>query len=87
VKQSVRNRLKPRQRRVAGRIDKANWNGQSPMLATLAVQLELAERTQALSAGGIGTMQQLVRHTGRRTKYQPVVPDPAVSSAAKPTMC
>jgi len=61
VKQSVRNRLRSRQRRVARRIDKANWNGQSPMLVTPAVQLELAERTQALSAGGIGTVQQLVR--------------------------
>ncbi len=61
MKQSVRNRLKSRQRRVARRIDRANWNGQSPMLATPAVQLELAERTQALSAGGIGVVQQLVR--------------------------
>ena len=61
MKQIVRNRLKSRQRRVARRIDKANWNGQSSMLVTPAVQLELAERTQALSAGGIGTVQQLVR--------------------------
>ena len=61
MKQSIRNRLKARQRRVAKRLDKANWNGQSPMLATLAVRLELADRTQALSAGGIGTVQQLVR--------------------------
>ena len=61
MKQSVRNRLKSRQRRVARRIDKASWNGQSPMLVTPAVQLELAERTQALSVGGIDTVQQLVR--------------------------
>ena len=61
MKQSIRNRLKSRQRRVARRIDKANWNGQSPMLVTPAVQLELADRTQALSAGGIGVVQQLVR--------------------------
>lgn len=30
------------------------------MLVTPAVQLELAERSQALSAGGLGTVQQLV---------------------------
>lgn len=64
MKQSIRNRLQSRQRRVARRIDKANWNGQSPMLITPAVQLELADRTQAISAGGIGTVQQLVRQLG-----------------------
>ena len=61
MKQIIRNRLKSRQRRVARRIDKANWNGQSPMLVTPAIRLELADRIQALSAGGIGTVQQLVR--------------------------
>ncbi len=61
MKQSIRNRLKTRQRRMVKRIDRANWNGQSPMLVTPAVQLELADRTQAISAGGIGVVQQLVR--------------------------
>lgn len=64
MKQSIRNRLKSRQRRVAKRIDKANWNGQSPMLVTPAAQYELAERTQAISSGGIGVVQQLVRQLG-----------------------
>ncbi|MBC8288723.1 MAG: hypothetical protein H8E37_00245 [Planctomycetes bacterium] len=64
MKQSIRNRLKTRQRRVARRIDKANWNGQSPMLVTPAAQYELAERTHAISAGGIGVVQQLVRQLG-----------------------
>ena len=61
MKQSVRDRLKVRQRRVARRIDKANWNGKSPMLVAPAVQLELSQRTQAISVGGIGVVQQLVR--------------------------
>lgn len=61
MKQSIRNRLRTRQRRMVKRIDKANWNGQSPMLVTPAVRLELADRTQAISAGGIGVVQQLVR--------------------------
>ena len=64
MKRIIRNRLQSRQRRVARRIDKANWNGQSPMLITPAVQLELADRTQAVSAGGMGTVQQLVRQLG-----------------------
>ena len=32
MKQSIRNRLMTRQRRIVKRIDRANWNGQSPML-------------------------------------------------------
>ncbi len=64
MKDSIRRRLKARQRRVMKRIDKANWNGQSPMLAMPAVEYELAERSQAISAGGIGVVQQLVRQLG-----------------------
>jgi hypothetical protein len=57
--QSLRNRSKARQRRVARRIDKANWNRQPPMLVTPAVQLKLADHSQGISAGGLGTVQQL----------------------------
>lgn len=64
MKLSIRNRLKSRQRRVSKRIDKANWNGQSPMLVTPVAQYELAERPRAISAGGIGVVQQLVRQLG-----------------------
>jgi hypothetical protein len=46
------------------RIDKANWNGQSPMLACPTVQYELPEKTQAISSGGIGVAQQMVRQLG-----------------------
>ena len=64
MKDRIRRRLKRRQRRVMKRIDQANWNGQSPMLAMPAVQYELAERSQAIAAGGIGVVQQLVRQLG-----------------------
>jgi hypothetical protein len=64
VKGNIRRNLKARQRRLMKRIDKANWDGQSPMLTTPAVQYELAERCQAISAGGIGVVQQLVRQLG-----------------------
>jgi hypothetical protein len=43
------------------RIDKSNWNGQSPMIDPPTIHYELAERTQAISAGGLGVVQQLVR--------------------------
>ena len=64
MKDRIRRRLKSRQRRVMKRIDPANGNGQSPMLAMPAVQYELAERSQAIAAGGIGVVQQLVRQLG-----------------------
>jgi hypothetical protein len=46
------------------RIDKANWSGQSPMIAPPAIQYELADRVQAMNAGGLGVVQQMVRQLG-----------------------
>jgi len=42
------------------RIDKANWNGQSPMFRPSKVQYEFAERTQAIAAGGLGAIVPLL---------------------------
>jgi len=64
VKKSIRRQLDARKRRTLKRIDKVNWNGQSPMLTCPAVQYELAEKTQAIACGGIGVAQQLVRQLG-----------------------
>jgi len=60
----MRCQLEARKRRVQKRIDKANWNGQSPMIDPPTIQYELAERTQAIAAGGLGVVQQLVRQLG-----------------------
>jgi hypothetical protein len=43
------------------RIDKANWSGQSPMIDPPSIQYELADRIQAISAGGLGVIQQMVK--------------------------
>ena len=43
------------------RIDKANWSGQSPMIAPPAIQYVLADRMQAVCAGGLGVIQQIVK--------------------------
>lgn len=61
MKKSLRQKLNSRKRSTAKRIDKANWNGQSPMLTCPSIQYELADKTQAIAAGGIGVAQQLVR--------------------------
>jgi len=64
VKKSIRRKLDARKRCTMKRIDKANWNGQSPMLTCPTVQYELAEKTRAVAAGGIGVAQQMVRQLG-----------------------
>ena len=61
---SIRRKLGARKRRTMKRIDKGNWNGQSPMLTCPTVRYELAEKTQAIAAGGIGVAQQMVRQLG-----------------------
>jgi hypothetical protein len=43
------------------RIDPANWSGQSPMIDPPSIQYELADRIQAISAGGLGVSQQMVK--------------------------
>ena len=64
MKLNLLRRLSRRERRVEQRIDKANWSGQSPMIAPPTIQYELADRVQALNAGGLGVVQQLVKQLG-----------------------
>ena len=60
----LRRKLRERKRRLMKRIDKSNWNGQSPMIDPPAIQYELASRAQAIGAGGIGVIQGLVKRIG-----------------------
>jgi hypothetical protein len=61
VKISLQQKLSRRERRIRQRIDPANWSGQSPMIEPPAMQYELADRVQAIGAGGLGVVQELVR--------------------------
>lgn len=61
MKISLQRQLSRRERRVQQRIDKANWSGQSPMIAPLAIHYELADRVQAINPGGLGVVQQMVK--------------------------
>jgi Transposase DDE domain group 1 len=61
VQRKRQRQLEKRKRRANKRIDKANWSGQSPMIDPPTIHYELAERTQAIAAGGLGVVQQLVR--------------------------
>ena len=60
----LRRKVRERKRRLMKRIDKSNWNGQSPMIDPPAIQYELASRAQAIGAGGIGVIQGLVKRIG-----------------------
>ena len=61
MKISLQQKLSRRERRVRQRIDPANWSGRSPMIEPPAMQYELADRVQAMTAGGLGVVQELVQ--------------------------
>ena len=70
----IRRQLKARKRRVDARIDKVNWSGTSPMIGTPAIQYELAEKQQAISAGGIGAIMQLIGQLDLRKQINQAIP-------------
>lgn len=43
------------------RIDKHNWSGCTPMIKPPTIHYELADKQQAIAAGGLGTILQLVK--------------------------
>jgi len=74
VNAKIRRQLKARKRRVESRIDKANWSGKSPMIAAPAIQYELAEKQQAISAGGVGAIMQLIGRLDLRKTINEAIP-------------
>ena len=58
----IRNQLARRKRRIARRLDKRDNRGcHRPMLTAANIHYEIADRTRATAAGGIGAMHLLVR--------------------------
>ena len=62
----LRRQLRKRKRRVLQRIDKSNWSGASPAIRPPAIKYELAERQQAIDAGGLGAVMNLVKQLDLR---------------------
>ena len=61
----IRKQLERRKRRIARRLDKRDNRGcHRPMLSAANIHYEIAERTRAAAAGGIGAMHLLVRKLG-----------------------
>ena len=64
MKHSLRRKLDAKKRRWQRRIKNQKSFIQSPMLRCPATTLELADRTQAVSCGGLAFVQQMVRQIG-----------------------
>ena len=60
----IRRLLAARKRRVRKRLDKTRFGGDCPVIAASNIQYEIAERTQAIAAGGIGMIHQMVKRLG-----------------------
>ena len=61
----IRNRLAQSKRRIERRLDKNNHTGcEQPMITASNIHYEIADRTRAIAAGGIGAMQLVARKLG-----------------------
>lgn len=61
----VRRQLKARKRRIARRLEQADRSGTDrPEMAASNIQYEIADRTRAINAGGIGAVHLLVKRLG-----------------------
>ncbi len=55
----VRRQLKARKRRIARRLEQADRSGTDrPEMAASNIQYEIADRTRAINAGGIGVSRR-----------------------------
>jgi len=62
VKASIRRKLAARKRRIKKRLDKTRvLDVPCPMISATNIRYEIAERTQAVSVGGIGAIHQMVK--------------------------
>jgi hypothetical protein len=65
VNDKIRNRLARSKRRVLKRIEENDNSGcEAPMLTASNIHYELADRTRAIAAGGIGAMHLLAKRVG-----------------------
>ena len=61
----IQKQLNRRKRRIERRLDKTDNRGcEEPMFTASNIHYEIAERTHAVAAGGIGTMHLMARKLG-----------------------
>jgi len=65
VNPKIRKQIERRKARIARRLDKNDNRGcERPMMTAANIHYEIAERTRAIAAGGMGAMHLLVRKLG-----------------------
>ncbi|MGN6548169.1 MAG: IS1380 family transposase, partial [Aureliella sp.] len=69
----VRQAIKRRKRRLEARIDKAKMPS-TPAIKTGKIELELADRQQAIAAGGLGAIMQLINTVELRKHINRAIP-------------
>ena len=57
----IRKKLAARKRRIEKRLDTTKFGSECPVISASNIQYEIADRTQAISAGGIGMIHQMVK--------------------------
>ncbi len=57
----IRRQLVARKRRIERRLDKTRFGRHCPVIAASNIHYEIADRTQAIAAGGIGMIHQMVK--------------------------
>lgn len=61
MKAKIRRKLAERKRRIQKRLDKTKMGSECPVISASNIQYEIADRTRAISAGGIGAIHQMVK--------------------------
>jgi len=64
VNARIQRQLQRRKQRIEKRLDKTSLPRDCPVLAASNIQYEIAERTQAVAAGGIGAIHHMARRLG-----------------------
>jgi len=64
VNAKIRRQLAARKRRIERRLDKTKSVEECPVLSACNIHYEIADRTRAISAGGIGLIHQMVKQLG-----------------------
>ncbi len=64
MKAKIRQRLAARKRRIRERLDRTKMGSECPVISASNIQYELADRTRAISAGGIGAIHLMVKRLG-----------------------
>ena len=57
----IRRKLAARKRRIKKRLDKTKFGVECPVISASNIHYEIADRTRAISAGGIGMIHQMVK--------------------------